>query len=203
MKPTREIIIVMLVAIAGAGLTVALQQLTTQPIAAQQRDLQNRTLLDLLPLAGYDIQPLAHPLLASPVALNHSRLLNGYLATLSGQPSAVVLHSQTIGYNDSIELLIAIAGNGKVLGVKTLKQSETPGLGGHITEPGHPWLAAFKGLSPNTPQEPAWALRKDGGQFDQMAGATVTSRAVLNAIHDALGYFDEHRQHLLERPVDE
>ncbi|MFO2462480.1 RnfABCDGE type electron transport complex subunit G [Pseudomonas sp. 15FMM2] len=199
MKLIREVLIVMTVAIAGIGLTVALQKLTDEPIAAQQRDLKNHTLLDFMPADVYDNQPLEHPLLESPVALGNSSLLNGYLATLSGRPNVVILHSQTMGYSASIELLIAIASNGKLLGVKSLKQSETPSLGGHIAEPGNPWLAAFKRLTPINPQDPAWTLKKDGGQFDQIAGATLTSRAVLNAVHDALRYFDEHHQSLLER----
>lgn len=203
MKHRRETLIVTLLVLAGVGLTATLQQFASKPIAAQQRDLQNRTWLAVLPPGSYDNQPLTQPLLASPVTLNNSRLLNGYLATLAGQPSAVLLHAQVAGYSGRIELLIAIASDGKLLGTKTLKQSETQSLGAHIAEPAHPWLAAFNGLSLSAPPDAAWALKKDGGQFDQMAGATVTSRAVIAAIHAALRYFDQHRQRLLGRAADE
>ncbi|KAA0946715.1 MULTISPECIES: RnfABCDGE type electron transport complex subunit G [unclassified Pseudomonas] len=201
MKSARGLLIVLLVAVTGAALTLAVQQLTSSRIASQQRELQSRVFLDALPISSYDNQPLEHPLAVKPLVLNNSQLLNGYLATLSGQPSAVLLRSQTTGYGGSIELLIVIASNGKLLGVKTLKQSETPSLGGHISEAGNPWLSAFQGLSRSNPQDSSWALKKDNGQLDQMAGATITSRAVINAVHDALRYFDEHRQHLLEVPA--
>ena len=97
----------------------------------------------------------------------------------------------------AIELLIAIDTNGKLLGVKTLKQNETPALGGPIGDWPNHWLQVFTGKSRGEPNDAGWALKKDQGQFDQMAGATITSRAAINAIHDALRYFDEHRSALL------
>lgn len=117
--------------------------------------------------------------------------------TLAGQPSAVLLRSQTLGYTSTIELLIAIDANGKLLGVKTLKQAETPGLGGRLADWPNAWLHIFTGKSRTDPADNGWALKKDQGQFDQMAGATTTSRAVINTVHDALRYFDEHRQQLV------
>jgi electron transport complex protein RnfG len=200
MKSARGLLIVLLISAAGIALTLGLQQLTASRVAQEQQDLQRRALLDILPSDHYDNQPLDQPLPVPTQTLGNSRLLGGYLATLAGQPSAVLLRSQAQGYGGPIELLIAIASNGKLLGVKTLKQSETPSLGGHIAEADNPWLALFKGRSRNAPQDSAWALKKDHGQFDQMAGATITSRAVINAVHDALRYFDEHRQSILERP---
>jgi electron transport complex protein RnfG len=109
----------------------------------------------------------------------------------------VLLRNQTEGYAAAIELLIAIDTNGKLLGVKTLKQNETPALGAPIGDWPNRWLQAFTGKSRGEPNDAGWALKKDQGQFDQMAGATITSRATINAIHDALRYFDEHRSALL------
>lgn len=200
MNPTRQGLIVLLIAMAAMGLTIGVQQLTAKPIATEQREMQNRALLDVLPVGSYDNQPLERPLGITAAILGNSQLLGSYVATLTGTPTAVVLRSQINGYGGRIELLVAIDRNAKLLGVKTLAHSETPSLGGHIGEPGNPWLASFKGLSRENPQDAAWALKKDGGQFDQMAGATITSRAVINATHDALRYFDEHRQALMEPP---
>jgi electron transport complex protein RnfG len=171
MKKTPGIAILALLAGLGIGATYLVQINTTARIEAQRQIIANRTLLDVLPAGQYDNQPLAQSVVAAPVVLPHSTLLNGYLATRGGQPTAVLLRSQALGYEGSIELLVAIDPTGRLLGVKTLRQSETPGLG-----------AAIAG----------WALKKDQGQFDQLAGATVTFRAVLEAVHDALRYFDEH-----------
>src|SRR5476651_1645413 len=201
MNTTRSLMTVLLIAAAGIVLTLGVQQLTTSRVTEAQQNLQRQALLDILPTGTYDNQPLEHPLAISPQSLANSQLMGGYLATLNCQPSAVLLRAQTTGYGGTIELLIAISHNSKLLAVKTLGQSETPSLGGHIAEPGNPWLAAFKGLSREDAKDSAWALKKDHGQFDQMAGATITSRAVINAVHDALRYFDDHRQLMQESPA--
>jgi len=58
------------------------------------------------------------------------------------------------------------------------------------------WLAQFA----NRRLDARWALKRDQGDFDQLAGATVTSRAVIEAQHDALRYVDQHRTQLLGGP---
>lgn len=203
MNGTRGLLIVSLIGAVGIALTLGIQQLTASRAALVQQNQQRSALLDILPNASYDNQPLQHPLAISQPMLANSQVLGGYLATLGGQPSAILLRLQTSGYGGPIELLIAISHTGKLLGVKTLKQSETPTLGGHIAEPNNPWLVALKGRSLEDPKDSAWALKKDHGQFDQMAGATITSRTVINTVHDALRFFDDHRQLMLEQPPND
>lgn len=195
----RAISIVTVVVLAGLGVgaTYLVQHTSAARIATEQRLIDSRTLLDMLPPGSYDNQPLDQPLALENVPLTNSTLLGGYLATHAGQPGAVLLRSQTSGYTSTIELLIAIDANGKLLGVKTLKQAETPGLGGRLADWPNAWLQSFTGKSRTDPADNGWALKKDQGQFDQMAGATTTSRAVINTVHDALRYFDEHRQQLV------
>ncbi|WP_443693761.1 RnfABCDGE type electron transport complex subunit G [Pseudomonas sp.] len=189
MKSSRGVLLALLIAIGGGTLVLTLQHLTADHAARQVQALQRQVLRDLLPADHYDNQPLDHPLTIAPQPLAESQLQGGYRVTLSGQPRAVLLRLTTSGYAGPIELLIAIDRDGKLLGIKTLAQSETPSLGGHISEPGNPWLASFKGRSRTDMQ---------GSTFDQIAGATLTSRAVISAVHDALRYFDEHRSSLLE-----
>jgi electron transport complex protein RnfG len=195
----RATSVVMLVLLAGLGIgaTYFVQHASEPRISAQQRLIDSRNLLDLLAPDSYDNQPLDQPLALKDIPLANSMLLGGYLATKTGQPRAVLLRSQTLGYEGSIELLIAIGANGKLIGVKTLKQSETPALGGKIADWPNAWLQVFTGKSRTNPGDTGWALKKDQGQFDQIAGATITSRAVISAVHDALRYFDEHPQQLI------
>jgi Na+-translocating ferredoxin:NAD+ oxidoreductase subunit G len=176
---------------------------TAGRIEAQQHAIASRSMLEVLPADRYDNQPLAQPVLAGPQALAHSTLLGGYLATRNGQPSAVLFRSQALGYEGTIELLIAVDPSGRLLGVKTLRQSETPGLGAAISDWPNAWLQTFTGKSLQVPADNGWALSKDAGQFDQIAGATVTSRAVLQAVHDALRYFDEHKAQLIGAATNE
>jgi electron transport complex protein RnfG len=203
MSRTSSALILLLLAGLGIGATWLVQYSSAPRIAAEQRRIDSRNLLDLLPSDSYDNQPLEQPLHVDNTALTNSTLLGGYLATRAGQPAAVLLRSQTIGYAGAIDLLIAIDTNGKLLGVKTLKQSETPGLGARIAEWPNAWLQGFTGRSLNEPADSGWALKKDQGQFDQIAGATITSRAVINAIHEALRYFDEHSRQLIGSSLHE
>ncbi|WP_311882891.1 MULTISPECIES: RnfABCDGE type electron transport complex subunit G [unclassified Pseudomonas] len=197
MNRTGSALIVLMLVVIGIGATYVLQRINAPQIAAEQRLIESRKLLDLLPFEAYDNQPLEQPLALADTALNHSILTGGYRATRDGQPVAILLRSQTQGYAGAIELLIAIDANGKLSGVKTLQQTETPALGGHLGDWPNTWLQTFIGKSSNEPSDAGWALKKDQGQFDQMAGATITSRAAISAIHDALRYFDEHRAALL------
>lgn len=190
-------VIVLLLATLGIGATYLVQRSSAPRIAAEQRMIDSRNLLDLLPADSYDNQPLEHPLRLDTTVLANSTVQGGYLATSAGQPATVLLRSQVMGYAGSIDLLIAIGVNGKLVAVKTLKQSETPGLGAHIADWPNAWFNIFAGKSLGEPVDNRWALKKDQGEFDQIAGATITSRAVINAIHDALRYFDEHRQQLI------
>ena len=197
MSCAAAFVALVLLAGAGLGLTYVVQRASAPQIASEQRLLDSRKLLDLLATDSYDNQPLEQPLALTDTTLSHSTLLAGYRASKSGQPVAVLLRTQTEGYAGAIELLIAIDANGRLLGVKTLRHNETPALGGLIGDWPNHWLATFTGKSRNAPDDAGWALKKDQGQFDQLAGATVTSRATVNAIHDALRYFDEHRATLL------
>jgi electron transport complex protein RnfG len=197
MNRASSVVIVLLLAALGIGATYLAQRSSAPRIAAEQRAIDSRRLLDLLPTDSYDNQPLEQQLRLDTTVLASSTLQGGYLATKAGQPAIVLLRSQAMGYAGSIDLLIAIGVNGKLVGVKTLRQSETPGLGARIADWPNAWLNDFAGTSRAEPADNRWALKKDQGEFDQIAGATITSRAVINAIHDALRYFDEHRQQLI------
>jgi Na+-translocating ferredoxin:NAD+ oxidoreductase subunit G len=197
MSRLSSVAILLLLGGLGAGLTYLAQHHSAPHITAEQRLIEHQNLLDLLPSGSYNNQPLDQPLTLEDTALDNSTLLAGYRATQAGQPVAVLLRSQTQGYAGPIDLLIAIDANARLMGVKTLKQTETPGLGARIADWPNSWLQSFTGKSRSDPDDKGWALKKDLGQFDQVAGATITSRAVVNATHDALRYFDEHRQQLL------
>lgn len=193
MKHSGGVAILILLTGLGVGATYLTQIGTAERIEARRQASANRTLLDVLPADLYDNQPLAQPILTEPVSLAHSTLLGGYLATRSGHPVAILLRTGALGYEGTFELLIAIDPQGRLLGVKTLRQVETPGLGAAIADWPNAWLQTFNGKSLQGTTDSDWALKKEQGQFDRLAGATVTSRAVVQAVHDTLRYFDEHK----------
>jgi electron transport complex protein RnfG len=95
------------------------------------------------------------------------------------------------GYNGDIRLLVGIA-DGAVIGVRVLEHHETPGLGDYIDAARGPWSGRFAGRSLHDPPVDAWRVQRDGGRFDQVAGATISARAVVGAVRRALQFVDAH-----------
>ncbi|WPC06367.1 electron transport complex subunit RsxG [Pseudomonas benzenivorans] len=193
-----------LFAVTTVGLVALLQQATASRIAAAERAAQVRALAEILPQGSYDNQ-----LLDSSVAVHDPELLGSkgprpaYVATKDGQPSAVILRATAPdGYSGAIELLVGIRADGRLAGVRVLGHKETPGLGDKVELSKSPWILGFDGKSLSDPDEAGWAVRKDRGQFDQFAGATITPRAVVKAVHLTLQYFDAHKQELFAAQVN-
>lgn len=105
----------------------------------------------------------------------------------AGEPVALICDWVTPeGYNGDIRLLMAMDANARVLGVRVLEHRETPGLGDFIDARRSPWISGFAGLDLHQPPAAQWALRRDGGAFDGFTGASISPRAVVDAIHDLL-----------------
>lgn len=188
-----------LFAVVTVGLVASIQQLTAPRIVAAERAAQDQILSQLLPPGSFDnlLQDSQISLAADPL-LGNLRAKNAYIARLHGQPTAIILPvTAPDGYSGAIQLLVAIKANGQLAAVRVLKHKETPGLGDKIDLSRSPWLHGFDGKSLSDPTESGWKVKKDQGQFDQFAGATITPRAVVKAVHQALQYFDAHQRELL------
>ncbi len=125
-----------------------------------------------------------------------------YLAKQDHKLAAVILEAIAHdGYSGDIKLLIAIRADGTVSGVRVLAHKETPGLGDYIDIAHGDWIKLFNEESvEKTPLE-QWHVKKDGGKFDYMAGATITPRAVVKAVLKALQFFEQN-QHMLEEAAE-
>jgi H+/Na+-translocating ferredoxin:NAD+ oxidoreductase subunit G len=121
-----------------------------------------------------------------------------YRARLHGRITAVVLQAiAPDGYGGAIDLILAIRSNGELAGVRVVSHNETPGLGDYIDIRKSAWIKGFDGKELKSGHDEDWQVKKDGGKFDYMAGATITPRAVIKAVHKALQYFAENRDKLL------
>ncbi len=120
-----------------------------------------------------------------------------FVVLADGRPAAAVIGSiAPRGYNGPIALLIGIGANGAVTGVRTVSHRETPGLGATIDAGDGAWSRQLEGKTLNLPPREAWTVKQDEGAFDALSGATVTSRAAIVAVRDALLYFEQHRDEL-------
>lgn len=188
-----------LFAVLCIALVAFVHQLTRERIEQAQREARGRLLLELLPAGSYDNHPLdAAVEVFDPKWLGKAQPAWAFVARRQGRATAVILPATAPdGYSGAIELLVGVSAEGRLLGVRVVSHKETPGLGDRIELGKSDWLHGFDGRSLNDPGETGWKVKKDGGQFDQFAGATITPRAVVQATHKALQYFDAHKAQLL------
>lgn len=186
-------------AIAGSALLSSTFSLTRPQILASEAAEKRARIAETLPPGSFDndLVRSARPLPADPL-LGLRQPGQYYLARKAGVPVAVVLEAAAPdGYSGEIRLLVGIRVDGRITGVRVTAHKETPGLGDYIEAGKSRWIRIFEGRALGDPPDALWKVRKDGGQFDYMAGATVTPRAVVKAVHRALKYFEAHRAELL------
>jgi electron transport complex protein RnfG len=151
----------------------------------------------VLPADLYDNDPLADRILVRDRdAFGADEPVPVLRARRQGTPSALVLRATARGYVGPIRLLIGVRDDGTVLGVRVTRHQETPGFGDGI-EPSHgDWITRFAGRSLDAPAPERWAVRADGGDFDQFSGATITPRAIVTQVRKVLEYVALHRDAL-------
>ncbi|MDO8789472.1 MAG: RnfABCDGE type electron transport complex subunit G [Sulfuritalea sp.] len=182
----------------------------TAPLVAASAKKEKLALIgEVLPFALYDnallddwIEVLADKELG--VTDDATRL---YRARLKGQPAALVIEAAAAdGYSGRIGLLLAVKASGELLAVRVTEHRETPGLGDYINpnkdrNKSQPWITQFSNLGFDSVPRERWRVKKDGGQFDQRAGATISARAVTNASGRALAWATQQRDKLFDLPA--
>ncbi|MCP5325774.1 MAG: electron transport complex subunit RsxG [Oceanospirillaceae bacterium] len=197
-----------------AGAIAVTQVLTQQRINDNMAAAQAKALYQLVPASEVDNDLLHDTLdLHGPAAAKqfHLNLLGpikddavAYLARKNGQIHTVILPiTAPDGYTQEIRLLVGIRADGSLSGVRVVEHKETPGLGDKIELKKSPWLLGFSDKSLLNPEIEHWKVKKDGGDFDQFTGATITPRAVVLAVRRSLEFFDKHKDALLNAKAAE
>lgn len=202
-RSARAALILLAAAVAGVGLVAITHEATRERIDAIARERTLATFREVLQGRVFD-----NDLLADTVTVTDAELLGTtqpvivYRARLRDETVGVVLAPVAPGgYSGPIHLLVGIAPDGTLLGVRVTQHHETPGLGDAIEARKSGWIRRFTGRSLGDPPPERWRVRKDGGDFDQFTGATVTPRAVVSTVANVLVYFDRHRAELLAQPA--
>ena len=180
--------------IASAALALSFNATKDYIAAAEQHDMQ-MSLAQVLPEGFAD-----NDLLVDVRELTNAKgkPVKVHVAKQAGAGVGAVFQVAERGYAGEIVVLMAVDKDGKVLGARVLKHTETPGLGDKIEIARHPWIKSFDGKSLADPAPEKWGVKKDGGIFDQFAGATITPRAVVKAVKGGLEFFTAHRAEILE-----
>jgi len=192
-----------LIAAICTALVAATYQLTTSRISANQQAFLEQSLEPALSGVSYDGSITASKLvIPAPHELPGSDAAVVYRAYAEGRPAAALfVVTARDGYSGPIRLLIGIRADGVVTAVRVLEHRETPGLGDRIDLSRSDWVKQFDDRSMINPNFGGWAIKRDGGEFDQLTGASITPRAVIKAISETLVYFDAHRDELFSLPA--
>lgn len=180
----------------GFGTVLALtDSITVDDIAARAIEDRQNSLGQVIPDEIHDNNLVADTL---AIKNDHGKDVTIYRARKGGRITAVAYEIFGTGYAGEIKLMMGIDAEGRLLGVRVLAHKETPGLGDKIEVKKGDWILRFTGLSLGNPSPERWKVKKDGGDFDQFAGATITPRGVLAAIRGGLDFFAANRTFLLE-----
>ncbi|MDT8387977.1 MAG: electron transport complex subunit RsxG [Thiogranum sp.] len=186
-----------LFAVLGTGLVAYTYDTTAERIANNERRALLRKLNEVVDTDSYDNDIFNDVILVQSPLLGTRAPVPVYRARQDGWPVAAVLSPVAPdGYNGAIRLLVGINLDGTVTGVRVLRHQETPGLGDAIEAERSDWIRRFTGKSLNNPDLDGWKVRRDSGEFDQFTGATITPRAVVKAVRNALIYFKANRHQL-------
>ena len=196
--------LLMLFAVIGAAVVGLTFTQTEDDIKHNEELTLLKKLNNIIPADSYD-----NDLLQDIITLKANPLLGtdeqslAYRARKNKKNVAVVFSSiAPNGYNGPIHLLVGIRADGVLAGVRVVKHRETPGLGDVVSSTHSDWILGFDGKSLSNPEQKDWKVKRDGGIFDQFTGATITPRAVVKAVHNALLYFDQNQATLFDTPSE-
>ncbi len=165
-------------------------------IEKNKTDYKKNLLVQILGDTPYD-----NDLINSFITIEPNKLLNNkkgssaYIAKYNNQTEAVIIESiAPDGYSGEISLLTAISDDEKIISVRIIDHKETPGLGDYIDQNKSLWVNNFIGMNFNAKQDSSWRVKKDQGDFDFKAGATISPRAVINAVKNTLIFYQENKE---------
>jgi len=189
-------------ALIAAALLVMGDIATRDAIAEREAEDLLASLSQVIPAEMHDNDLLANTMkLSINGAAGVPEVLTAHRALQGLDVSAVAYEVVGQGYAGPIHVLLGIGADGRVLGARVLSHAETPGLGDQIEIARDDWILDFNGRSLGDPEPDRWAVKKDGGVFDQFSGATITPRAVVAAVKDGLEVFAEYRDALTASAV--
>ncbi|ULF77158.1 electron transport complex subunit RsxG [Vibrio alginolyticus] len=189
-------------ACATTGLVALTQYLTKDQIKVQEQKQLLSVLNQVIPENMHDNALAQACTMVTSPDLGTLRAMPAYLATKNGEPTAIAIESiAPDGYNGEIKVITGIDNQGNILGTRVLNHQETPGLGDKIDLRVTDWILSFTGKQVTENNWNSWKVRKDGGDFDQFTGATITPRAVVKVVRNTVNYVNQSREDIHSQPL--
>jgi electron transport complex protein RnfG len=180
-------------------------QLTNERIVKAEREAQQKALFEIVPRAHHNNDLLTDIIKVPMSAWTGLGLKSGgdiYVARNLDETIAIIIPAVAPdGYSGDIHIIVGVNADGSIAGVRVIDHHETPGLGDKIDINKNQWILEFNGKSLIEPNPSQWKVKKDGGDFDQFAGATITPRAVVNQVRRVLEFVDQHHDELFTKTV--
>jgi electron transport complex protein RnfG len=177
--------------------------LTTASIEHHITNDKMMMLKQVLPAALYDNDPRGDSVALSDTGY-FSQPVNIYIARKNGIINGAGVQAAVQGWGGQIDFILGVNNDMEITGVRIISHKDTPGLADKIEIEKDPWITSFDGKSLINTSETEWAVKKDGGIFDQFTGATITPRAVVNGVHEALKEYRSWRDsQLVKSPPQE
>ncbi|MEW6514824.1 MAG: electron transport complex subunit RsxG [Pseudomonadota bacterium] len=204
----RTAMILLVFTLVFTALMAEVYQITQPVLQATALDAKRRLIAEVLPADIYDNDLLADAVELPPLPeLGLAEATRLYRARKGGEPAALVFETAALdGYSGEIRLILAVRADGRLAAVRVTQHKETPGLGDYIDpkkdrNKAEPWISQFDNRDfASTPPE-KWRVKKDGGAFDQRAGATISARAVTKATARAMSWALDHQDRLYRLPA--
>ncbi|VAW72957.1 Electron transport complex protein RnfG [hydrothermal vent metagenome] len=190
-----------LFAVLGTSIVGITHESTAAKILDNENKARLRKLNQILPHDQYDNELLKTTIeIAADARLGQHKPSIVYIARQQEKVSAMIFSViAPKGYSGEIKMLVGVNIDGSVAGVRIVSHKETPGLGDAMEIERSDWVLGFDTHSLSRPEAKHWKVKRDGGYFDQFTGATITPRAVVQAVHLCLVYFDRHKQTLIDQ----
>lgn len=200
-KAGKALAIFAMVSSALVAITFAL---TENRIAENERQALLKNLHALVPKQLHDNDLYTDNLLIDAPSLNYrGKPVTVYRARMDEKPVSVIFSVVAPdGYSGAIKLLVAINYDESIAGVRVVSHKETPGLGDGIDIEKSNWIRIFDSKSLNNPSAKNWRVKKDGGYFDQLTGATITPRAIVKITKKTLEYFSANKTTVFDARPD-
>lgn len=187
-------------ALLAAGGLALTNEGTKERIQQAERAAQQKALFEIVPRSRHDNDLLMDTL---PIPQDYWSTLglkaggDIHIARQQGQVVAMIIPAVAPdGYSGDIRMIVGVNRDGSIAGVRVLTHNETPGLGDKVDLKKDEWILSFNGTSLLTPAASEWAVKKDGGAFDQFTGATITPRAVVNQVRRVLEFVEARGEKL-------
>ena len=200
-KVTTAALALGIFAIIGTGMVAATYEGTRAQIAANEQKALENALYTIIPRALMNNRIYQDRVMVKDSGLFATdQAVPVFIARQDDHPVAAVFSPVAPdGYSGQIKLLVGVSTKGRITGVRVVSHKETPGLGDDIEARKSQWVLGFNQKSLNDPGISGWGVKKDGGDFDQFTGATISPRAVVKAVHRTLEYFAANRERLFAK----